>query len=154
MEHTVPVRFSDAGMDIGRDNGMPVDRSYADKSPFAFTGTVKKVVFDVNPHLTLDCKRPVLDAGDGFRRTAGRARRATCNDLSNASRRCPLLINGLQLLPGPVVHPDLAATSPLAAAHEHGAAPLIEVRLSQRERSWMRSPAPQSTTMSARSRAP
>jgi arylsulfatase len=31
---------------------MPVDRSYADKSPFAFTGTVKKVVFDVNPHLT------------------------------------------------------------------------------------------------------
>ena len=51
MEHTVPVRFSGyAGMDIGRDNGMPVDRSYADKSPFAFTGTVKKVVFDVNPH--------------------------------------------------------------------------------------------------------
>ena len=39
-------------MDIGRDNGMPVDRSYADQSPFAFTGTIKKVVFDVNPHLT------------------------------------------------------------------------------------------------------
>jgi arylsulfatase len=37
-------------MDIGRDNGMPVDRSYADRSPFAFTGKVKKVVFDVNPH--------------------------------------------------------------------------------------------------------
>jgi arylsulfatase len=53
MEHTVPVRFSGyAGLDIGRDNGMPVDRSYADKSPFAFTGKVKKVVFDVNPHLT------------------------------------------------------------------------------------------------------
>lgn len=52
MEHTVPVRFTGyAGMDIGRDNGAPVDRSYADKSPFAFTGTVKKVVFDVNPHL-------------------------------------------------------------------------------------------------------
>jgi arylsulfatase len=51
MEHTVPVRFTGyAGMDIGRDNGMPVDRSYADKSPFAFTGTVKKVVFDINPH--------------------------------------------------------------------------------------------------------
>jgi hypothetical protein len=31
---------------------MPVDRSYADRSPFAFTGTVKKVVFDTNPHLT------------------------------------------------------------------------------------------------------
>jgi len=41
-------------MDIGRDNGMPVDRSYADKSPFAFTGTVKKVVFDVDPHLTAE----------------------------------------------------------------------------------------------------
>jgi arylsulfatase len=53
MEHTVPARFSGyAGMDIGRDNGAPVDRNYADKSPFAFTGTVKKVVFDVNPHLT------------------------------------------------------------------------------------------------------
>jgi len=53
MEHTIPGRFSGyAGMDIGRDNGMPVDRNYADKSPFAFTGTVKKVVFDINPHLT------------------------------------------------------------------------------------------------------
>ncbi len=52
MEHTVPARFSGyAGMDIGRDNGLPVDRAYADKSPFAFTGTVKKVVFDINPHL-------------------------------------------------------------------------------------------------------
>jgi arylsulfatase len=51
IEHTVPVRFSGyAGMDIGRDNGLPVDRSYADRSPFAFTGAVKKVVFDVNPH--------------------------------------------------------------------------------------------------------
>src|SRR6185312_10079786 len=53
MEHTVPVRFSAyAGMDIGRDNGMPVDRDYADLSPFAFTGTIKKVVFDINPHLS------------------------------------------------------------------------------------------------------
>ena len=53
MDFTVPMRFSGyAGMDIGRDNGMPVDRSYADKSPFAFTGRVKKVVFDVSPYLT------------------------------------------------------------------------------------------------------
>ena len=53
IEHTVPVRFSGyAGMDIGRDNGLPVDPGYADKSPFAFTGTVRKVVFDINPHLT------------------------------------------------------------------------------------------------------
>ena len=53
MDHTVPVRFSGyAGMDIGRDNGVVVDRSYADKAPFAFTGTIKKVVFDVAPHLS------------------------------------------------------------------------------------------------------
>ena len=51
MDHTVPIRFSAyAGMDIGRDNGGVVDLSYEDKKPFAFTGTVKKVVFDVKPH--------------------------------------------------------------------------------------------------------
>ena len=33
------------------DNGLVVDRNYAEKAPFAFTGTVKKVVFDVAPHL-------------------------------------------------------------------------------------------------------
>jgi arylsulfatase A-like enzyme len=51
LDHTVPFGFSGyAGLDIGRDNGLVVDRSYADKAPFAFTGTVKKVVFDVAPH--------------------------------------------------------------------------------------------------------
>ena len=51
MDHTVPIRFSAySGMDIGRDNGGVVDLSYEDKKPFAFTGTVKKVVFDVKPH--------------------------------------------------------------------------------------------------------
>ena len=58
IEHTVPARFSAyAGLDIGRDNGMPVDRSYADKSPFAFTGTIKRVVFDVNPHVSEEHER-------------------------------------------------------------------------------------------------
>ena len=52
MDHTVPIRFSGyAGMDVGRDNGGVVDRSYADKAPFPFTGTIRKVVFDVKPHL-------------------------------------------------------------------------------------------------------
>jgi arylsulfatase len=52
MDHTVAMRFSGyAGMDIGRDNGGVVDRSYADKAPFPFTGTVHKVVFDIRPHL-------------------------------------------------------------------------------------------------------
>jgi len=51
MDHTVPVRFSGyAGMDIGRDNGGVVDLTYEDRKPFAFTGTVKKVVFDIQPH--------------------------------------------------------------------------------------------------------
>ena len=50
IEKTVAVRFSGyAGMDVGRDNGLPVDRAYAAKSPYPFTGTVKKVVFDLKP---------------------------------------------------------------------------------------------------------
>ena len=53
MDHTVPIRFSAyAGMDIGRDNGGVVDLAYEDRKPFAFTGTVKKVVFDIKPHLS------------------------------------------------------------------------------------------------------
>ena len=43
MPHTVPVAFSSyAGMDIGRDNGLVVDRAYKDKAPYTFTGTVKR----------------------------------------------------------------------------------------------------------------
>lgn len=50
IPRTVPVAFSSyAGMDIGRDNGLVVDRDYEDKAPYAFTGTVKKVVFDLIP---------------------------------------------------------------------------------------------------------
>jgi arylsulfatase A-like enzyme len=51
MDHTVPIRFSGyAGMDIGRDNGGVVDLGYESRKPFAFTGTIKKVTFEVNPH--------------------------------------------------------------------------------------------------------
>ena len=54
MDRTVPFRFSGyAGMDIGRDNGGVVDRNYANRAPFAFTGTIKKVTFDIKPHLTV-----------------------------------------------------------------------------------------------------
>jgi arylsulfatase len=50
MPRSVPVAFSTyAGMDIGRDNGLVVDRAYEDKAPYAFTGTVKNVVFDLRP---------------------------------------------------------------------------------------------------------
>jgi hypothetical protein len=30
-------------------NGLVVDRRYRDKAPYEFTGTVKKVVFDLKP---------------------------------------------------------------------------------------------------------
>jgi arylsulfatase len=50
MPRTVPIAFSSyAGMDIGCDNGLVVDLAYEDKAPYAFTGTVKKVVFDLKP---------------------------------------------------------------------------------------------------------
>jgi arylsulfatase len=50
MPQTVPISFTSyAGMDIGRDNGLVVDLDYEDKAPYAFTGTVKKVVFDLKP---------------------------------------------------------------------------------------------------------
>jgi len=50
IDSTVFFRFSAyAGMDIGRDNGLAVDRDYKDKSPYPFTGTVKKVMFDLKP---------------------------------------------------------------------------------------------------------
>jgi len=50
MPKTVPIAFSSyAGMDIGRDNGLVVDLDYEDKAPYAFTGTVHDVVFDLKP---------------------------------------------------------------------------------------------------------
>jgi hypothetical protein len=36
-------------MDISRDNGLVVDRDYEDRARYAFTGTVKEVVFDLKP---------------------------------------------------------------------------------------------------------
>ncbi|HXX89021.1 MAG TPA: sulfatase-like hydrolase/transferase [Acidimicrobiales bacterium] len=50
MPRTVPVAFSSySGMDVGRDNGLVVDREYEPKAPYAFTGTVTQVVFDLKP---------------------------------------------------------------------------------------------------------
>jgi arylsulfatase len=46
----VPIAFSSyAGMDVGRDNGLVVDSAYKDRAPYRFTGTVKKVIFDLKP---------------------------------------------------------------------------------------------------------
>jgi len=38
-----------AGMDIGRDNRGVVDLAYEDRAPYAFTGTINEVVFDLKP---------------------------------------------------------------------------------------------------------
>jgi arylsulfatase len=53
LDHTIPVGpTSYAGMDIGRDNGLVVDLDYEARAPYAFTGTLKQVVFDLKPGLT------------------------------------------------------------------------------------------------------
>ena len=50
MPRTVSMLYTTyAGMDIGRDNGGVVDLDYEDKAPYAFTGTIKNVVFDLKP---------------------------------------------------------------------------------------------------------
>jgi arylsulfatase len=52
IEHTVPLRFSGyAGMDIGRDNGIPVSPNYYYywKSPFPFAGRIEKVEITLQP---------------------------------------------------------------------------------------------------------
>jgi arylsulfatase A-like enzyme/uncharacterized membrane protein len=50
LERTVSLIFTTyAGMDIGRDNGGVVDLAYEDRAPYAFTGTVKQVTFDLRP---------------------------------------------------------------------------------------------------------
>ncbi len=50
LEHTVSLQFSAyAGFDIGKDNGVPVvpTGEYRSKAPFPFSGTIKKVEFDL-----------------------------------------------------------------------------------------------------------
>ena len=50
LQHTIPLRFSSySGMDIGKDNGDVVSPTYKAKAPFAFTGKIGKVVFDLAP---------------------------------------------------------------------------------------------------------
>jgi arylsulfatase len=64
MEHTVALRFTlYSGMDVGRDNGLTVDAAYREMAPYAFTGTVKSVVFDLETASHEDEKR--LHAASG-----------------------------------------------------------------------------------------
>ena len=88
MEHTVPARFSGyAGMDIGCDNGLVVDLSYADKAPFRFTGEIKQVVFDIAPHMSEeDAKALHEHAAQQATRGATRARRRRRETFSARTR--------------------------------------------------------------------
>ena len=55
LDKTIPIIPSSyAGMDMGRDNGLVVDLDYEDRAPYAFTGTLRKVVFDLKPAGTHD----------------------------------------------------------------------------------------------------
>jgi arylsulfatase A-like enzyme len=48
LQYTVAFRFSlYAGLDVGKDNGLPVTSSYAKKSPFPFNGQIEKVEFQL-----------------------------------------------------------------------------------------------------------
>jgi arylsulfatase A-like enzyme/uncharacterized membrane protein len=55
LDKTIPVAPSSyAGMDVGRDNGLVVDIDYEAKAPYAYTGTIRQVVFDLKPHTSHD----------------------------------------------------------------------------------------------------
>jgi len=61
ISQTVPIRFSaDETFDIGEDLGTPVVEDYADKMPFAFTGTLKKFVVILEPEKLTDEERKHL----------------------------------------------------------------------------------------------
>jgi len=72
IPHTVAKLYTTyAGMDIGRDNGGVVDLDYEDKAPYAFTGTVKEVVFDLKPATLGDAEalhehRSTQEVGQGM----------------------------------------------------------------------------------------
>jgi arylsulfatase len=61
IPHTIPIRFSlDETFDIGEDRGTPVVEDYADKMPFAFTGTLKKFVAILEPEMLTEEEREHL----------------------------------------------------------------------------------------------
>jgi arylsulfatase len=61
IPRTIPIRFSlDETFDVGEDTGSPVVEDYADKMPFAFTGTLKKFVVVLEPEKLTDEERKHL----------------------------------------------------------------------------------------------
>ena len=66
IEHTIPTRFSlDETFDIGMDTGTPVVEDYADKMPFQFTGTLKKVVIELGkPGITANAEKKLKEQAE------------------------------------------------------------------------------------------
>jgi arylsulfatase len=64
IAQSIGVRFSlDETFDIGSDMGTPVVEDYAEKMPFAFTGTLRKVMVILEPeNLTLEERNRLLEA--------------------------------------------------------------------------------------------
>jgi arylsulfatase A-like enzyme len=61
IPQTIRNRFSlDETFDIGEDTGTPVIEDYADKMPFAFTGTIKKIGVVLEPEKLTDEERKRL----------------------------------------------------------------------------------------------
>ncbi|MES2223228.1 MAG: arylsulfatase [Acidobacteriota bacterium] len=55
IPHSIAIRFSlDETFDIGEDMGTPVIEDYADKMPFRFSGTLKRVVVVLEPDKLTD----------------------------------------------------------------------------------------------------
>jgi arylsulfatase A-like enzyme len=51
IERTIPLRISlDETFDVGRDTGTPVVEDYVGRMPFAFTGTLGKIVIEPGGH--------------------------------------------------------------------------------------------------------
>ena len=61
IPRTIPIRFSlDETFDVGEDTGTPVVEDYADKMPFAFTGTLKKFAVILEPEKLTEEERKAL----------------------------------------------------------------------------------------------
>jgi arylsulfatase len=61
IPETVAVRFSlDETFDVGEDAGTPAVEDYADKMPYAFTGTLKRFVVVLEPQKLTEEERKTL----------------------------------------------------------------------------------------------
>ena len=58
VPQTIGIRFSlDETFDVGEDLGTPVVEDYVDKMPFAFTGTLKRLLVVLEPQKLTDEER-------------------------------------------------------------------------------------------------